>query len=227
MNNNLFYLRDTRSDVGANATFWNEAGGYGSDLDKLEVCTLEKAQSRYDSRETDVPLLKSLVDSLAVIRVDMQYLKSSMVNSKDANDEYLIVRDGDYLGNDICFLTGVSLWCYDLSGAKKYNASDINEVTRSISGISVYSYSDILAISRKTFRAEDFNRLTMCTKAGIKLKRKKYSRPTLGKTRGNCPVCGKITWDYNPYENAYCSDHSFQDTWEYKHGFVGRGSVFA
>lgn len=40
---------------------------------------------------------------------------------------------------------------------------------------------------------------------GVKLVKPKKKRETTGKTRGNCPVCGKITWDFNPYENAYCS----------------------
>lgn len=40
---------------------------------------------------------------------------------------------------------------------------------------------------------------------GIKLIKPKKRRPTTGKTRGNCPTCGKITWDHNPYESAYCN----------------------
>jgi hypothetical protein len=45
---------------------------------------------------------------------------------------------------------------------------------------------------------------------GWKLKRPKKRRATTGKTRGNCPACGKITWDYNPHENAYCENHFAQ-----------------
>jgi hypothetical protein len=41
----------------------------------------------------------------------------------------------------------------------------------------------------------------------IRILKEKRERYKMGKTRGNCPVCGKITWDYNPYENAYCKDH--------------------
>jgi len=40
---------------------------------------------------------------------------------------------------------------------------------------------------------------------GIKLVKPKKVRQTTGQTRGNCPCCGKITWNHNPYEHAYCN----------------------
>ena len=39
----------------------------------------------------------------------------------------------------------------------------------------------------------------------IRLRKPKRYRPTTGKVRGNCPKCGKITWDFNPESNSYCS----------------------
>jgi hypothetical protein len=41
--------------------------------------------------------------------------------------------------------------------------------------------------------------------SGIRLKKPPRVRHTTGKTRHNCPNCGKIVWDHNPYEAAFCS----------------------
>ena len=43
---------------------------------------------------------------------------------------------------------------------------------------------------------------------GISIHKPKRKRKTTGKFRSNCPECGKIVWDYNPYEQAYCKEHS-------------------
>ena len=50
------------------------------------------------------------------------------------------------------------------------------------------------------------NKRKMITAGGIRYRAPRPSRAT-GKARGNCPTCGKITWDWNPYENAHCKHH--------------------
>ena len=44
--------------------------------------------------------------------------------------------------------------------------------------------------------------------AGIIGVRKKTPRTATGKTRWNCPECGRISWQHNPYDFAGCSDFS-------------------
>ena len=63
-----------------------------------------------------------------------------------------------------------------------------------------------------TVDTQDISLKSALKGTGIKLNKPKRKRPTTGKTRGNCPGCGKITWDHNPYENAYCRDHAIDRT---------------
>ena len=223
---NKFYLRDTRNDVGSNAIFWNKDGaGYGSNLDLLHVYTLEEAQRYHNSRKTDVPLLKSLVDEYAVWRVDHQYIKKELLNKPDQHDQYVVVVNDYVWGNDVGFLTDGEP-TYDFKQAKIFTKQEIDKrfpVPYLQHSYSIYALSDIEKLSRRTFPARLFNFADFCVKAGIKPVKPKRKRATMGKTRGNCPVCGRITWDFNPYENAYCADHSFEDTPEYARGLVGRG----
>jgi len=55
-------------------------------------------------------------------------------------------------------------------------------------------------------QASNVNERKMITSAGIRKPKRRRSRATTGKTRGNCPHCGKITWGYNPYEAYSCAD---------------------
>ena len=45
------------------------AGIYGTNLDNLHIYTLEEAQIDHNRRETDIPLLKSLVDQFSILAV--------------------------------------------------------------------------------------------------------------------------------------------------------------
>ncbi|HAK9541006.1 hypothetical protein [Escherichia coli] len=69
------------------------------------------------------------------------------------------------------------------------------------------------AAKRRTFNINNFNRRTMVQGAGLvmpdwlkKQNRRKKSRS--GKVRWNCPHCGKITWQYSPYDFEGCSDYN-------------------
>jgi hypothetical protein len=65
-------------------------------------------------------------------------------------------------------------------------------------------------IARPTFQSKNINMKTMVREPGIKYKKPRPKKMTTGKTRGNCPECGQITWDYNPYENAHCIKHQYE-----------------
>lgn len=201
----LFYLQDSRSNVGTNVSFWRKGGaGYGCGLGELETYTLEEAQRQHDCRETDIPLLKELVDKLSISAVDCQVLPES--EPIDNNGEYVIQIKGHWNGNDILFVGGYQR-TYNYESAKIFT---IEEVNRHYSDANIYHFFSKTAIdeiSRRTFQEENIDKYRMIRKPGIKLKKPKRARYTTGKSRGNCPVCGRITWDYNPYENAYCTDH--------------------
>ena len=71
----LYYLWDSRKAgvTGNCMMFWKKGNsGYTYKLDNVAVFTKEKAFAQHESRGTDVPMLKSLIDSLSHPHVDIQ-----------------------------------------------------------------------------------------------------------------------------------------------------------
>lgn len=204
----LFYLRDSRSNVGSTCLFWAQDGcGYTSDLNKAHVYTLEEAQRKFNSRHTDVPLCKELVDELATVRVDHQYLVDS--GTKTGCDEYVIRVGARTDGNDVYWASqfGFSDINYNKATIFSYqDALDIQSLRCIGIKTTIYPKPDIDAIARRTFQAANINERRMITTAGIRKPKLPRTRQTTGKTRGNCPHCGCITWGLNPYENYTCAE---------------------
>ncbi|CAB5550953.1 TPA: hypothetical protein ACGW8N_001627 [Pseudomonas aeruginosa] len=73
----LFYLQDSRSNVGSRATFWRAGGGYTTNLDEAETFTLARAVRQYECRETDLPWPVDYVRARAELGVDHQDLDLS------------------------------------------------------------------------------------------------------------------------------------------------------
>jgi len=205
--NPLFYLRDSRDNVGSTCMFWADRGGYTSNLELAEVFTLEEAQRQFNSRHTDIPLSKELVDEQSTVRVDHQYLGDE--GEKSGCDEY-VIRIGDRTdGNDVYWLTvDFSSLSYKASAVFAYQVAlvRVNELKTQGIVATIYAKTDIDAIARRTFQAANINERSMITAAGIRKPKRPRTRRTTGKTRGNCPHCGCITWGLNPYEAYSCAD---------------------
>tara|TARA_R110001583_G_scaffold58417_3_gene174229 strand:- start:1917 stop:2621 length:705 start_codon:yes stop_codon:yes gene_type:complete len=204
----LFYLRDSRSDVGDSCMFWAQDGaGYTSDLNKAHVYTKEEAQRYFDSRDTDIPYSKEQVDQLATVRVDHQYLPDALATADD--DLCVIHIGGDYNGNDIYWLTE-AYHSIELTDALELSHADaVNKVEHLAKynvKADIYSKLLIWHIARRTFQVSNVNKRKMVTGAGIKNNHpRNRNRATTGRTRGNCPDCGKVTWGLNPYEAYTCA----------------------
>ncbi len=200
----LFYKTCRHGNCGNNVTFHNkDECGYGTNLKNLQVYTLERAQKEMDYQDGSLLLLKSEVDKFAVKHVDMQYLDSTKGTPVNLDDQCVVVVNGVYDGNDIQFNSddGVT---FDLSKAKVVSLQLALAFMNQYKSIWLKSYLE--SISRDTFQTHNINKRKMITDGGIRYRTPRRSRST-GKTRGNCPTCGKLTWDCNPYENAYCKDH--------------------
>ncbi|EFI3443425.1 hypothetical protein HH349_005279, partial [Escherichia coli] len=96
----------------------------------------------------------------------------------------------------------------DFSKATIFSVANKNEP-----GIVWLPFSIADAAKRRTFNINNFNRRTMVQGAGLimpdwlkKQNRRKKSRS--GKVRWNCPHCGKITWQYSPYDFEGCRDYN-------------------
>lgn len=202
-----FYLRDTRTNVGSTCMFWALNGnGYTSNLDKSHVYTLEEAQSHFNDRYTDVPLSKALVDELVTVRVDHQYLDESHGGEVVDGGEYVIhVSRGDYDGNDVYWKAERGCTA-NLSDALVLTKDEAEQAMRFLDDAVIYPFLYVVSISRRTFQARNVNERRMITVAGIRKPKRRSERPTTGRTRGNCPDCGKVTWGFNPYEAYTCAE---------------------
>lgn len=214
-----FYLRDTRSNIGSACTFWAKDGcGYTSDLGKAEVYSLEDAQHHFNSRHTDVPLSKELVDAVSRTRVDHQYLDDERAGLVAGCNEYVIHVKGDWDGNDVYWKT-TSGSSVNLSEALVLKKAEAKEAVRLFDDVIIYSMPYVMSISRHTLQVNMVNERRMITAAGIRKPKRKRERRTSGRTRGNCPHCGRVTWGFNPYEAYTCAEAV-----EEKHGVTIYGS---
>ena len=201
-----FYLRDTRSNVGSTCMFWAKDGnGYTSNLDKAHVYTLEEAQRDFNSRHTDVPLSKELVDAVATVRVDHQYLDDCMAGLATGCDQYVIhCNIGDFDGNDVYWKAQKGS-TVNLSDALILTAEEVKHALWN-DAVAFYRLEYAQSISRRTMQVNNVNERRMVTAAGIRKPKRKRERPTSGRTRGNCRHCGKVTWGFNPYEAYTCAE---------------------
>lgn len=103
----LFYLQDSRSNVGSRAMFWRNGGGYTSNLDEAEQFTRDRAVRQYESRETDLPWPVDYVLALAQVGVDCQHLKlaqAQAVASAPADDRIYVAYKQAWDGNCLIWM---------------------------------------------------------------------------------------------------------------------------
>lgn len=199
----LFYKTCRHGNCGSNVMFHNKnEHGYGTDLKNLETYNFEEAQKEQNYQDGSWLLAKVEVDKLAVKHVDTQYLNGEKGKPSSLDELCVVQVDGMYDGNDIQFYAELGT-TFDLSKAKTltYQAALDYPVEHS----TIWSKSYLESISRNTFQAHNINKRSMLTRYGLKYRSPKV-RQNSGKTRGNCPSCGKLTWSFNPYESDYCSD---------------------
>ncbi len=142
------------------------------------------------------------MDSLSIKAVDHQVLPKA--GTEDINNEYIIQHDGHWNGNDILFISS-SGETYEYNNAKVFSKIKTKGFS-ALKDYKIFSKQALDKVARRTFQQSNIDLKAMAKKAGIKLVKPKRVRKTTGKTRGNCPTCGRVTWDFNPYENAYCTE---------------------
>ena len=204
-NETEFYLRDTRSNVGSSCMFWRINGnGYGSNLDDAEVFNKEDAQRYADRQDHFIPLSKTEVDKLVSIRVDCQYLDD---NATSDTDEWVLMREGKWDGNDVYFRTNdASEDSLNYKSAMIYTRSSAIIINKDTGGkYTPFPLSHIKSISRRTIASENISIRKMTQNSGIKY-RKPRKRASSGKERFNCPSCGRLVWQYNPYDFEGCKN---------------------
>lgn len=195
MNPNRFYLACLRDTVGTNVSFHCRNGaGYSTDVDKAHAYTLEEAQRAWNSaREFDLPLNADMVDALTVNHVDCQMIPGESVIDTRKKGHVAYVA-GKWDGNDVYWLSDNSL------PTTNFNLAAIRESAGSGDGLIWIPFDVANAAKRRTFSVDLIDRRKMIQSSGLKMPdhiKRQRRRNHSGKTRWNCPDCGRISWQYN------------------------------
>lgn len=206
--NDLFYMACLRDTVGSNVAFHGlDGNGYHTNVSKAQVFTKAQAQRFWDNgREFDLPLKADLVDALTKFHVDCQYIPTQ-TTLKDGCTRYVGFLKGRWDGNDVYWLTEITRnrdsFETDFSKALVVRKPIASEQITWIP----FEIAD--KVKRKTFSISLLNKRTMTQGAGLvtpsHIKRANRRKPSSGKTRWNCPGCGKISWQHNPYDFEGCA----------------------
>jgi len=205
-----YFLTSRHGGVGSTIMFHNkDERGYGSDIENLEKYTAEQAQRRHDQfGRKSLPLLVSKVIESSKRRVDMQYIDVADGMPKNKNEICVVSIPSSYDGNDIEFIKSGSGRTFNLDEAEAKPACEFKKLG---SQAVFWRLEYLLEKSRLTMQYENLNTRTMCR--GVRLKRK-YQKRDSGKTRWNCPSCGQISWQYDPYDFEGCKNINCND-WSY------------
>lgn len=203
---NRFYLRSPHGNTGSNMVFHAVNGqGYTTNLDNAHVYSLAEAQREYElARDGEYPISADHVDALAIQKVDHQLLPSESVFA-DWASSYVVYKKHLYDGNDV-YWVGASGKTTNLSQADIFTQHDALQVDQL--NFVALPYELVAAKARYTFNSSLFNSRKMITAAGLRIpkriqkRRRRISNP---KTRFNCPECGKINWQHNPYDFEGCN----------------------
>lgn len=196
-----YFLTSRHGDCGSTVMFHNHGEkGYGSDLNKLEVYSKENAQKRHNQfGRGSLPLLVDKVMTSCKRRVDMQYIDIAKGAPRFDKQITVFSCGGVYNGNDIRF-KAENGYTFNLDDALAKPLSEWADLGCSLVPWSLAYLADK---SRITFQRESVNTRSMCR--GVKLERIRKTQDS-GKTRWNCPACGRISWQYNPYDFDGCND---------------------
>lgn len=187
-----FYLRDTRSNTGSNASFWAAKGGYTTNLNDAEVFTEEEALSQHQSRETDLPVAVDFVALKTRQRVDCQNVDPSPT-LRDA-DKHVVIFNGRWDGNDVLFV-GEHGRTFDFEDAAVFELEEACELAATNPNYRIQPYDDMAAIARTTIDATHVRPQASADFAGFTLN----EPPKPRKPVYRCHSCGVFMSEYQFY----------------------------
>lgn len=187
-----FYLRDTRSNTGSNASFWAKAGGYTTNLNDVEVFTEENALRQHKSRESDLPVAVDFVEFKTRQRVDFQNVNPSPT-LRDA-DKHVVIFNGRWDGNDVLFV-GENIFTFDFEDAVAFELEEAIELLVTNPNLRIQPYDDMAAIARTTIDATHVQPKACANFAGFTLNQPPKPR----KTTYHCCGCGVFMSEYQFY----------------------------
>ncbi|TBU78196.1 hypothetical protein [Phytopseudomonas daroniae] len=196
----LFYLQDSRSNVGSRAMFWCEGGGYTSNLDKAEQFTREAAVKQYENRETDLPWPVDYVRALAEVGVDHQYLDDAQAQVFDlADDQIYVAFECLWDGNDLYWICQHGSSSSNLAMAGTWSAVEAEEIRAKQYQVWPKRYID--QHSRPVVQAHMLEHKKALREVRLKLpkiKRQRFRRDTV-----NCQDCGRFLSERQRFQDCH------------------------
>jgi len=196
----LFYLQDSRSNVGSRAMFWREGGGYTSNLDAAELFTRERAVGLFESRESDLPWPVDYVRARVEVGVDSQYLTRSEAEAyrnQDGRVYVAYVREWD--GNDLVWRGGEGPTA-NLEDAIHPGAADTAGYVAQ--GFELWPCGYIAERSRPVVRTALLDHKQALRSVGLKLPKLKRPRHRSYNCRINCDGCGRFISERQRFEDC-------------------------
>lgn len=208
-----FYLASLRDTLGGNMSFHSlEHSGYHTDIRKAQPYSRDQAQQAWENgRSFDLPVSKFWVDSLAVYHVDHQYIPTA-TKLVDGEFRYVGYMRGQYEGNDVFWLCDGYKPVRDFSSATVYDIPD-----QSNTDVVWLPHSMVDAVKRPTFALRLLDRRSMIQHCGLKqpdwVRKERRRKSASNNVRWNCPGCGQLHWQLNPYSfdgcrNPLCSSYA-------------------
>lgn len=150
-----------------------------------------------------MPLCADRVDALTTWRVDFQYIPSESQRTDGCN-RYVAYQKQRWNGNDVYWLQDKGLPTTNFQMAAIYQAPGKDDDL-------IWLPFDIAeAQKRRTVSYDHVDRRNMVQAAGLltpaHIKRYRNRKASSGKTRWNCPCCGQIGWQHNPYDFEGCKN---------------------
>ncbi len=187
-----YYLRDTRSNVGSNATFWADKGGYTTNLKAAEIFTEEEALSQHNSRETDLPVAVDFVTGKTRQRVDCQKVDSSPT-LRDA-EKHVVILNGRWDGKDVLFV-GENIFTFNFEDVVVFDLEEACELCTTNPNLRIHPYDDMAAIAHTTIDAKHVDPKSCADFAGFTLN----EPPKPRKPVYRCEGCGVFMSEYQRY----------------------------
>jgi len=196
----LFYLQDSRSNVGSRAMFWREGGGYTSNLDDAEQFTREAAVKQYECRETDLPWPVDYVRARAEVGVDCQYLTRSEAEAyRNEDGRVYVAYAREWDGNDLVWRGGKGPTA-NLEDAIHPGAADAAGYLAQ--GFELWPCGYIVERSRPVVLAALLDRKQALHSVGLKLPKLKRLRYRSYCYRLNCEGCGRFLSDRQRFDDC-------------------------
>ena len=196
----LFYLQDSRTNVGSRAMFWRNGGGYTSNLDEAEQFTQERALKLYASRQTDLPVPVTYTRALSETGVDCQYLSRSEADAyRNTDGRFYVAYARDWDGNDLVWLGGSGPTA-DLEHAIHPGGQDA--LSYQSLGFELWPCGYIAVRARPVVRASLLDHKKAHRAIGLRLPRIKVERLRTYSNLTNCQGCGRFLSERQRFDDC-------------------------